>query len=87
MGAGIPATMVALNTVLQRMTPLALQGRVNGAADMVVAVPHVASIAGGAALVATLDYRLVLGAMALLLLGGAAPLAGARRCEDALAAA
>jgi MFS family permease len=87
MGAGIPATMVALNTILQRMTPLALQGRVNGAADMVVAVPHVASIAGGAALVAAIDYRLVLGAMALLLLAGAAPLTGARRCEDALAAA
>jgi hypothetical protein len=47
----------------------------------------VASIAGGAALVATLDYRLELAAMALLLLAGAAPLTGARRCEDALAAA
>jgi hypothetical protein len=43
--------MVALNTLLQRMTPLALQGRVYGAVDMLVAVPHVAAIAGGAALV------------------------------------
>jgi hypothetical protein len=54
---------------------------------MVVALPHVAPIAGAAALVATLDYRLELGAMALLLLAGAAPLVQARRCEDALAAA
>jgi Major Facilitator Superfamily len=87
MGMGIPWSMVALNTILQRMTPLALLGRVSGAADMVVAVPHVASIAGGAALVAALDYRLVLGAMAVLLLAGTTPLASAPRCEDALAAA
>jgi MFS family permease len=74
MGCGIPWVMVGLNTLLQRLTPLALQGRVNGAVDMLVAVPHVASIAGGAALVAALDHRLVLGAMAVLLAAGTLPL-------------
>lgn len=74
MGCGIPWTMVGLNTLLQRLSPIALQGRVNGAVDMLVAVPHVASIAGGAALVAALDHRLVLGAMAVLLAAGTLPL-------------
>jgi MFS family permease len=79
MGCGIPWTMVALNTLLQRLTPVALQGRVYGAVDMVVAVPHVLSIAGGAALVAVVDHRAMLAAMAGLLLAGAAPLARARK--------
>lgn len=74
MGCGIPWTMVGLDTLLQRLTPPALQGRVFDAMDMLVAIPHVASIAGGAALVATVDHRLVLAAMAMLLAAGAAPL-------------
>jgi MFS family permease len=74
MGAGIPLTMVGLNTLLQRLTPLGLQGRVYGAVDMLVAVPHVASIAGGAALVASADHRIGLGLMAILLAAGTLPL-------------
>jgi Na+/melibiose symporter-like transporter len=77
MGGGIPWTMVGLNTLLQRMTPLGLQGRVYGAVDMLVAGPHVAAIAGGAALVATLDFRLVLGAMTVLLAAATLPLTAA----------
>jgi MFS family permease len=73
-GAGIPWTMVGLNTLLQRLTPLELQGRVSGAVDMLVAVPHIASIAGGAALVATVDHRLVLAAMGVLLAAATVPL-------------
>ena len=81
MGCGIPWTMVGLNTLLQRLTPLALQGRVYGAVDMIVAVPHVTSIAGGAVLVAALDHRLVLAAMAVLLAVGTVPLVTATAPE------
>jgi MFS family permease len=76
-GCGIPWTMVALNTLLQRMTPLAIQGRVYGAVDMLVAVPQIGAIAGGAVLIATVDHRLVLGAMAALLAAGTLPLLSA----------
>jgi hypothetical protein len=65
---------MAATTLLQRLTPPTLQGRVFGAVDTVVAVPQVVAILGGAALVASVDHRLVLAAMAVLLLGGAAPL-------------
>jgi hypothetical protein len=83
MGCGIPWTGVGLNTLLQRLTPLALQGRVYGAVDMIVAVPHVTSIAGGAVLVAALDHRLVLAAMAVLLAAGTVPLVTATAPERA----
>jgi MFS family permease len=78
MGAGLPLTVVAANTLLQRLTPSELQGRVFGAVDMAVAVPQAGGIVGGAALVATIDHRLVLAAMAALLVGGAAPLMARR---------
>lgn len=74
MGGGIAWTMVGLNTLLQRATPLELQGRVYGAADLLVGLPQVASIAGGAALITAIDHRLVLAAMSALLVVGALPL-------------
>jgi MFS family permease len=74
LGWGIPWTMVGLNTLLQRLTPLAMQGRVNGAAEMLVAVPQIAAIAGGAAVVAVLGFRAELAAMTVLLLAGTVPL-------------
>jgi Na+/melibiose symporter-like transporter len=74
LGWGVPWTMVGLNTLLMRLTPLPMQGRVNGAAEMLVAAPQLAAIAGGAAVVAALGFRIELAAMALLLLAGTVPL-------------
>jgi MFS family permease len=74
LGWGLPWTMVGLNTLVMRLTPLAMQGRVNGAAEMLVAIPQLASIAVGAAVVAALGFRAELGAMAVLLLAATLPL-------------
>jgi MFS family permease len=60
-GVGVPWVLVALFTLLQRSTPAALQGRVYSAVEVLVGVPQMVSIAAGAALVTTVDYRLLLG--------------------------
>jgi MFS family permease len=78
-GAALPWVAVGLVTVLQRRTPAALQGRTYSAADTALTVPQTVSIAVGAALVAIVDYRLVLLAMALVLVGCAAGLLGPAR--------
>jgi MFS family permease len=65
-GLGAPVAVVGLFTALQRHTPPALQGRVAAAADTMITVPQVLSIALGAALVSVLDYRVLLAGMALV---------------------
>jgi MFS family permease len=64
LGAGIPYVIVAFNTLMQRVTPAAVLGRVSAAAEAVISTPQALSIAAGAALVAVLDYRFVLLIMA-----------------------
>ncbi len=59
LGLGIPITLVGANTLMQRVTPAAVMGRVGAAADAVVGTPQALSIAGGAALALVLDYRLI----------------------------
>jgi Na+/melibiose symporter-like transporter len=76
LGWGIPWTMVGLNTLVMRLTPLTMQGRVSGAAEMLVAIPQLGSIAAGAAVVAALGFRVELAAMAVLLLAATIPLIG-----------
>jgi MFS family permease len=81
-GAGLPVTVVCLTTLLQRRTPGPIQGRVFTTFEMLTGVPQVASIAAGAALVAVVDFRILLGAMS----GGlalAALLAAVRLRESA----
>jgi hypothetical protein len=46
-------------TAVQVRTPLRLQGRVASAADVLISTPQTLSIALGAALVAVVDYRLL----------------------------
>ena len=59
-GVGVPLVLVALFTLLQRSTPVALQGRVYSAVEVLVGVPQMVSIAAGALLVTVVDYRLLL---------------------------
>lgn len=58
-GFGISWFIVGLMTAIQVRTPLRLQGRVSSAADVIISTPQTASIAVGAALVAVVDYRLL----------------------------
>jgi MFS family permease len=59
-GACLPWVLVSLFTLVQRRTPLALQGRVYSAFDTLIGLPQTISIAAGAGLIAFVDYRLLL---------------------------
>ena len=63
-GAALPWLVVGLITLAQRLTPPQLQGRVYAAAEVLVTTPQTVSIAVGAALIAVVDYQLLLAVMA-----------------------
>jgi MFS family permease len=65
-GAGLSFAVVGSGTAIQLRTPGELQGRVFSAADTVVGTPQVISIALGAAIVAVVDYRISIAAMAVV---------------------
>ena len=65
-GGCLPWVLVALYTLVQRRTPIALQGRVYSAFDTLIGVPQTVSIAVGAGLIALVDYRLLLAFAALM---------------------
>jgi MFS family permease len=65
-GACLPWVLVALFTLVQRRTPMELQGRVYSAFDTLIGVPQTVSIAVGAGLIALVDYRLLLVFAALM---------------------
>jgi MFS family permease len=73
-GAAIPLYAVAVATATQRHTPPALQGRVNAASETAINLSQTLSIAVGAALISTVDYRFLLVVAALVLSFAAAPL-------------
>jgi MFS family permease len=56
-GAGIAWLIVGFGTALQLRTPARLQGRVASAADTAIGLPQNVSIALGALLISTVDYR------------------------------
>ncbi|HEX3648293.1 MAG TPA: MFS transporter, partial [Pseudonocardiaceae bacterium] len=60
LGFGVPLFVVGWATGLQRYTPARLQGRTNAAANLMLTVPQTASIGLGAALIAVVDYRILL---------------------------
>ena len=66
-GAGIPVAVVALNTLMQRITPHAVLGRVAAASEAVIGTPQTLSIMLGAVLVTLVDYRLLFVAMAVVM--------------------
>jgi MFS family permease len=65
-------------TLIQRRTPGDLLGRVDAALEFAIIVPQAASIAVGAALIATVSYRVLLAAMAAVIAFSACYLAAGR---------
>jgi hypothetical protein len=74
-GLGIPMAIIGLFTVAQVNTPAHVQGRVSGAASTVVTTPQVISVATGAALITTVDYRILIAVIAVAILAAASYLA------------
>ena len=66
-GTAIPLIVIAVITLLQRLAPMRLQGRVYAAFEVAVTGPQTAGLAIGAALVGVVDYRLILAGEAVLL--------------------
>ena len=83
-GVGTPWIIVGAITLLQRLTPGALQGRVYSAAEFLMGAPQTLSIAAGAALVTIVDYRWLLVAEATVMAASATYLI-TRREQRALA--
>jgi predicted MFS family arabinose efflux permease len=73
-GAAIPPIVVAVITLLQRLAPARLQGRVYAALEVSLTGPQTAGIAIGAALVGVVDYRFILIGSAVLLAASAVTL-------------
>ncbi|MGK9458520.1 MFS transporter [Streptomyces sp. G6] len=66
-GAGLPAVLIASLTAVQHETPGALLGRVTATANSLVFAPNVFGLAVGAVLVETVDLRLLMPALGVLL--------------------
>lgn len=73
-GVGIPWMVVATMTTRQRATPARLQGRVGAAMNVAMTVPQLISLATGAALALILDYRILIIAAGVIMLGCAVSL-------------
>lgn len=76
LGTSILWVNVGIITIIQRQTPAHLLGRVDAALTVATTVPQAASIAVGAALIAVVDYRVLLAAMAVVIVISAGYLVG-----------
>jgi MFS family permease len=70
-GVGVAWAIVGFSTALQTRTPLAIQGRVSAAADLTLSVAQTASIGTGALLSTLVDYRILFGVMAIVVMASA----------------
>ncbi|MGW6538951.1 MFS transporter [Streptomyces sp. NPDC055011] len=78
-GLGLPWVLVAAMTAVQREAPAEAVGRIAATANTLLFVPNALSLALGAALVTTVDVRLLLPALAVAgLVGAAVSAAGPR---------
>jgi MFS family permease len=68
-GFGLAWLIVGYATSVQVRTPQSLQGRVSSAADTLISTPQTVSIALGASLIGFTDYRVLVGIMAVVLVG------------------
>ena len=64
LGVGVVWMVVGLVTLRQRLTPARLQGRVSSATNMALNGPQTVGTATGAALIAAVDYRILVAVMA-----------------------
>jgi MFS family permease len=62
-GFSLPLLIVAFNTMLQKLTPSRLMGRVSTTTEVLATTPQAVSIATGALLVTLLDYRVIFAIM------------------------
>jgi MFS family permease len=86
LGASLSWIIVGIMTLLQRHTPPGLMGRTDAAFSIAYAVPQTIAIAAGAGLIAILNYRVLLLAIAGLMTLAAAYLATRREQRPAAAA-
>jgi predicted MFS family arabinose efflux permease len=70
-GVTVPWILVAYVTLRQTLTPPRLQGRTGAASNMAINVPQTAAVMAGAALVAAVDFRLLVAIAGLTILVGA----------------
>lgn len=68
LGMGVVWAVVGMVTLRQRLTPPRLQGRTSAATNLALNGPQVAGTATGAALIAVVDYRVLVAAMAVTIL-------------------
>ncbi|MYR43415.1 MFS transporter [Streptomyces sp. SID5910] len=73
-GAGMPATLIAALTTVQRETPGPLLGRASATANTLIFTPNVLGLAAGAALVELTDLRLLFPTVGAVLLATATTL-------------
>ncbi|TDE14124.1 MFS transporter [Jiangella asiatica] len=73
-GLGVVWMVVGLVTLRQRLTPPRLQGRVSAATNLALNGPQVVGTATGAALIASVDYRVLIAVMTVTILACAAVL-------------
>lgn len=84
-GAGVAYAIIGFTTALQLRTPLAIQGRAEAGADLVLSLAQTVSIATGAALSTLIDYRALLVFMGVVTLASAAYVVGRTAPEPAVA--
>jgi MFS family permease len=70
-GVGVAWAIVGFSTALQTRTPLAIQGRVSAAADLTLSIAQTTSIGTGALLSTLVDYRILFGVMAIVVMASA----------------
>ncbi|MBB5789949.1 MFS transporter [Jiangella mangrovi] len=68
LGLGVVWAVVGMVTLRQRLTPPQLQGRTSAATNMALNGPQVVGTATGAALIAVVDYRVLVAAMTVTIL-------------------
>lgn len=68
LGLGVVWSVVGMVTLRQRLTPSRLQGRMSAATNMALNGPQVVGTATGAALIAVVDYRVLVAAMTVTIL-------------------
>ena len=80
-GIGVAWAIVGFSTALQTRTPLVIQGRVSAAADLTLSIAQTTSIGTGALLSTFVDYRILFGVMAAVVLTSAGYLVTRRQAS------